>query len=341
MAVTLTCDCGQKLNAPGAIPGRVGKCPRCGSLLKMDEVPGPSIGGPGMDPEFRPPPDVGTYQTPRIKRQTRRRPAGWSDGLVPLPPAVERSLVGSWDYPLRASSGLGLLLMIPPLLWFGTVPLFILIPMAASGSAVTLLGLILLLPELLILALVLGHTLLFLGDVVVTSSLGEVNLPRPATWNPTEIARGWARWSWAGFLGLVVGGTPALLYWVDTGDVDWFDQVVLIDLILPGLAYAQMVLVMTLIGESVWAAANPVRVFRAIRSGGWKYIGPCLVTGVCLATLAGTLQGCLTIRQPFIQVVAFWLWLVAALYLSMVSLRVLGLFCYREGVLIVGLTRRR
>src|SRR5271166_4504202 len=34
----LTCECGMRLKAPGAKPGRVGRCPRCGSRL---QVPGP------------------------------------------------------------------------------------------------------------------------------------------------------------------------------------------------------------------------------------------------------------------------------------------------------------
>jgi len=240
----LICRCGQKLNTPGAIPGRVGKCPRCGSLLKIAEAP------PASPPKPEPPSKVeaaapgGTFRRSRAKTHSPPSKTVWADGLVKLPTSAERSLAGSFQYPFRNASGLGLLAMTPPLLWFGTVPLFILLPMALSGSAVTLLGLILLLPQLLILFFTLGHVLLFLGDVVVTSCLGEIALPRQASWSPSDIFRGWLRWAWALAVGGAMGGMPAILYWVECGDVDWFDRVVLIDMILPGLAYAQMALVL-------------------------------------------------------------------------------------------------
>ena len=35
---TLVCNCGMRLKAPGAVPGRVGKCPRCGSFLKVPDA---------------------------------------------------------------------------------------------------------------------------------------------------------------------------------------------------------------------------------------------------------------------------------------------------------------
>ena len=60
------------------------------------------------------------------------------------------------------------------------------------------------------------------------------------------------------------GGLPALVYWITCGEVDLFDRIVLVDLIVPGLAYAQMALLATLIHESP-LAANPVTVTRAIR----------------------------------------------------------------------------
>ena len=41
MGVTfLTCRCGQRVKAPGARPGRTGRCPTCGSLLEVPGEPG-------------------------------------------------------------------------------------------------------------------------------------------------------------------------------------------------------------------------------------------------------------------------------------------------------------
>ncbi len=335
----LICRCGQKLNTPGAIPGRVGKCPRCGSLLKIAEEPGPA---PAPAPE--PPPKVdaagGTFRRSKAKGHSLTSKTVWADGLVKVPSSPERSVVGSFDYPFRNASGLGLLAMTPPLLWFGTVPLFILLPMALSGSAVTLLAMILLLPQLVILFFALGHVLLFLGDVVVTSCLGEVTLPRQASWSPSDILRGWLRWAWALVVGGAMGGMPAILYWVECGDVDWFDRIVLIDLILPGLAYAQTALVLTLIQDSPWSAANPIVVLRAIWSAGWGYCWPSVVSGVALLVVTALWKGCLDLANPVIQAVVFWAWWVITLYLAMVALRSLGLFCFRTRVVSVGRKRR-
>ena len=336
--MVLICRCGQKLNTPGAVPGRVGKCPRCGSLLKIAEESPQAPEPPSKVEAARP---GGTYRRSRAKGRSPGSKAVWADGLATVPTSSERSISGSFNYPFRNASGLGLLAMIPPLLWFGSVPLFALGPMIASGSAVSLLGMILLLPQLVILFFALGHVLLFLGDVILTSCLGAVNLPRQATWSPSEIAGGWGRWVWALVAGGALGGTPALIYWVQCGDVDWFDQVVLIDLILPGLAYAQMALVVALIHDSPWSAANPILMVRAIRNAGWAYFWPCLVSGLCLVVVVGLLKGCLEIGNPFGQALAFWAWWVVALYLAMVALRWLGLFCFRTKVVDVERKQRR
>ena len=42
----LLCSCGRRIKAPGATPGRVGRCPSCGALLR---VPEPEADGPGPD----------------------------------------------------------------------------------------------------------------------------------------------------------------------------------------------------------------------------------------------------------------------------------------------------
>ena len=69
-------------------------------------------------------------------------------------------------------------------LWIASVPLFALIPALAGGSAFSVLGLILLIPQLLLAFFVGGNTLRFLGQVLVTSSLGEVAQPRSPELEP-------------------------------------------------------------------------------------------------------------------------------------------------------------
>ena len=340
----LICSCGQKLNTPGATPGRVGKCPRCGSLLKMAGPPSPpseptAESGPSQGPSRA----VGsTYRqsSPEPRRPSSKKSL-FADGLVEIPTRPETSFGVCLTYPLRNASGLGLLAFMPPLLWFGAVPLFAVIPLLATGSALTVIGVVLLGPQWVILFFTLGHVLLFLGEVVVTSCLGSVQVPRQVSWNPGEIARAWALWSWALLVGVVAGGWPALIYWLQCGDVDWFDQVVLIDLIVPGLAYAQMALVLALTDDSPWSAANPIRVTAALGRSGWSFFWPCLVTGGFLALMITLFKACLELGGEFSQSVAFWAWWVVGLYLAMVALRWLGLFCYRSRVVAVGPRRRR
>ena len=335
--MVLICSCGQKLNTPGATPGRVGKCPRCGSLLKMA---GPPVESPVEVPST---PAVGSSyrQSSRTGRRSTTKKSISTDGLVAIPVKAETSFGVSLTYPLRNASGLALLVFLPPLLWFGAVPLFAVVPLLVGGSALSLIGLVLVGPQGVILFFAVGHVLLFLGEVVVTSCLGSVQLPRQVSWNPGEIARAWALWSWALLAGVVAGGWPALIYWLRCGDVDWFDQVVLIDLIVPGLAYAQMALVLALTDDSPWSAANPIRVFAAIVRAGWSFFRPCLVTGGFLALMITLFKACLEVGSELGQAVAFWAWWVVGLYLSLVALRWLGLFCYRSRVVAIGPSRLR
>ncbi len=324
--LTLICECGMRLKAPGAVPGRVGKCPRCGSLLKVPDAPPaakPVAVAPGVD----------TFVDSRPRKRPGRAPAARpsSDGLLAGPKRPETRLVVSLGYPLWNATGLGILAFFPPMLWFLTLPLFTIVPTMASGSAYSVLGFVLIVPLGLILGVVGGHVLLFFGQVLTTSAAGEVAQPRPPGWGLSEIARGLRLWACALAIGGVVGGLPPLLYWMNCGDVDWLDRIVLVDLIVPGMAYAQMALLAALLRESA-LAANPVTVCRAIVRAGWAYIGPCATAGSCLLAVGALFLGVLKIENPPGQAVAFWASWVVALYAAMVVLRRLGLFCFRRAI---------
>src|SRR5208283_1446881 len=43
--IILICTCGKRVKAPDARPGRVGRCPACGSLLEV--LPEPAVRGTG------------------------------------------------------------------------------------------------------------------------------------------------------------------------------------------------------------------------------------------------------------------------------------------------------
>ena len=137
------------------------------------------------------------------------------------------------------------------------------------------------LPMLFSFAMTFGYALLFLGHVLVASSLGENDHPRWPEWHPSDIAEGVGRWFWAGLFGIALGGGPLVLYWMYRGDMGLLDWVVLIGLIMLGVGYAQMALAASLLHDNL-IAANPVTVMLAIGRIGWDYLQPCLVAALAL-----------------------------------------------------------
>ena len=328
-AGVLTCSCGLKLKTPGAVPGRVGKCPRCGSMLKVPDAPTVVIDDP---------PPITTRKTfagNPVPRQKRRRPepGGQRLGIFSPPVTLETRFVDSLGYPFWNSTGISILIFMPPALWITTAMVLAVMPMLRSNLGFSLIGVVLLTPVLLLSLAVIGYILLFLGQVFVTSALGELNQPRPPGWELGEIARGLSRWFWALLIGGVIGFMPPLIYWIYCGEVDLLDRIVLFDLIAPGMAYAQMALLACLMYDSP-LAANPVTVIRAILRVGWPYFMPCLLTGVTMLVLGMLFSTMLSITEPFAQTFACWAFWVVALYAVMVLLRRIGLFCYKHAVIL-------
>jgi hypothetical protein len=210
---------------------------------------------------------------------------------------------------------------------------------SGRGNAASLIGLLMLLPTSLGLFAVGGYTLLFLARVLASSALGEVHHPRWPDWEPFAIAAGLGRWLWAGFVGGVVGGVPAVAYWVYCGDIDLFDTIILTELIALGAVYALMALMASILHEDLWAA-NPLTVFVAIYRVGWGYARPCLVCGAAVTVagtlLAGAFETGDAAASAFL-LLAFW---VVGLYLAMVVFRVLGLY-YHKNARVLGWFRGR
>ncbi len=156
--IVLVCECGKRIRAPGATPGRVGRCPDCGRKLVVPEP----------DPRPAPPPVVGSLpkqagrDRPRIGRDPTDPSAAGAGGYGlepanvhvahdlaeregrsanprppktfeakpltpmadgPLPPlrAPEKSLVVSFLHPLRGAECLGVMAGISAVLWIFTV----------------------------------------------------------------------------------------------------------------------------------------------------------------------------------------------------------------------------
>jgi hypothetical protein len=340
LVTILVCACGKRLKADGAVPGRVGRCPSCGARFRVPgATPRPAAPAPATDevlPERAP---VGPSAF--VSSSGRAASAPQRDGLILPPERPETRLRDTLLYPLWGSTGLGLLAFFPPALWLTSLP------MVGAGSVLlsdnladtTRFGVMFLLPVVPCFALVLGYALLFLGRVLVSSALGEVQHPRWPGWDLDEMTRGVGRWFWAVVIGVVVGGFPALVYWLYCGDIDPLDVIVFAELLAVGAVYAQMALLASILHDDP-LAANPITVVRAILRIGWGYARPCLVSGFAVAPCVLAFVGLFKISQPQLAGLAFWAFWVMTLYLAMVALRVLGL-CYHRHARALGWFRDR
>ncbi|MCA1684646.1 MAG: hypothetical protein LC745_01420 [Planctomycetia bacterium] len=306
----LVCDCGKKLRAPGAVPGRLGRCPACGGAMRVPAPatapppapPGERTGGPNTEAAPRP-----TTRVPGRDRNGptgRREPEGlkttiWN-GVVKAPGRVETGLRDSLLYPLWGANGIALLVFLPPLLWFASVPTITMVTaLSGSESAFGVGAMLILIPSGLGLLAVLGYSLLFLGRVLATSAIGEVHHPHMPDWDLSNIYFGLGRWLWAGFTGGLIGGIPGVAYWIYCGTIDPFDVVILTELTALGAVYALMALLASILHEDVLAAGAL-----------WGVLSQVPSLKLAVAALGG-----------------FW---VFALYEAMVVFRVLGLFYHRH-----------
>jgi hypothetical protein len=326
----LVCPCGARLNAPGAVPGRAGKCPVCGAALKVTEAP-PAAGPELPQPRSEDTPDEssvvpGVFQAPPA-RKPRRRKRSLADridtwhGFVSRPDRAEQTILASLAYPFWDVTGLVFIVGFSVLWWA-----FLLVPFSlfVDGLAPTGITMMFVTPLLFAPLLVLGFNLLYLRDVLVTSAAGELRHPRWPSGDPGEVIRGILRWFWALLIGGIIGLFPAVWYWIRCGSLDLLDYFVLIDLILPGVAYGQMALVGTMLFDDP-LAANPITVGLALWRVGLGSLRSALVVSVAIG-LAGVLAAAIMkIPIPALALFGLWLLLAFVLYEALVVIRVLGL----------------
>jgi hypothetical protein len=323
-APILVCACGKRLRAPGARPGRVGRCPACGDVLRVEDsstVAAPA--NPTLDNE----PRAALNGQPKKRRKKRSEAQGenWN-GFVSAPARRESRIRESFLYPLWGAPGISILVFLPPLLWITSIP-FSTVVIAFSGRDTFLRigALFILIAFTVFLGLPLGYVMLFLGKVTASSAMGEIHHPHLPDWELSDILFGLGRWIWAVLVGAVVGGLPAMAYWVYCGDIDVFDAMILAELLAVGAVYALMGLLASILYEDI-LAANPFTVIRAIVRVGWAYAWPCLLAGFAAMTTVTLAVASFKVETPTLAAFLFWFFWVLALYLSMVVLRVLGLF---------------
>ena len=358
---TLVCPCGMTLKAPGAKPGRVGKCPRCGGLLRVpddgpptrkaarrpapDGRPAPPPADPIAEPDADMPAGYGVaprpafYDNPTFApppARPREKPKAKvvaGEGPVVPPKAGDRTLGQSIAYPLWSWSSVAMLVFLPPALTLTSAPLPFLVGVLFGGSSFTVGGLVLLAPGFLMGICVWGYTLVYLGNVLISSALGETLPPRTPHFGEEDVLRVLGRWFWGCIIGVGVGAVPALAYWIYCGEIDWADRLMFINLTALGAAYAQMALLAVLLHDDP-IAANPVTVLRTIYKVGWNYAGVCFLSGAFLVSIVFQLGMIGKIEDVPTRAVVSWLFWVNFLYGAMVVLRRLGLFGHRHKVVL-------
>jgi hypothetical protein len=251
-------------------------------------------------------------------------------GILTRPKRPESNVRGSLLYPLWDLSGISVLIVLPPVLLLASMMSIGLIPSYVIDQAeVTKMGAFTMIaPMLCLLALALGFSSLYLGDVVVTSARGEVHHPRIPPWKPSQALLSFARWTWAFGCGVALSAPLILLRGVPTRQsslTDWLVTGLIAGL---GVAYGQMALVAVLLFEDM-RAVNPLTVFGALIRAGLSCIPVCTLTG--LSAMLVCLAIPVLFRLPGLAAVfGLWLFWVVVLYLGMVVARALGLFYYRN-----------
>ena len=236
-------------------------------------------------------------------------------------------------YPLIDGPGVALLFFLPPFLTIMAMPALDLMVHFKPGNALNPVYLLIIpfsLPLAASFTMTVGYILLFLGRVLSYSALGDEDHPRWPKWDRMEILEELARWTWAGLMGISIGGFPAVAYWISCGKVDTLDLFLFFDLAAVGVAYAQLALVAALLHESM-LAANPATVLRSVGRIGWDYLRPCLLTTLAMMLDLAAWAVVLT-RSPSVGmgVLGLWACWVLTLYLGMVIFRVLGVVYNRH-----------
>ena len=239
----LVCGCGMRIKAPGAKPGRVGRCPACGGRLEIPETPvipdepAPAIDFADAEDGFGLPREiVADASAPSAVDDAEaeaiapeRGPSGkpHADGrrLLPVQSKPESGWLVSFVYPLRGAESLAMVAAVGFIAWiFGVlVPEYCIQAMAdaAIDGRLACMGmlfvLIAVLPVVFLGPIVLSYWLQYLGRVLVSSAMGECAPPRTPDRNFDGFLNGLSPW----FIWLVLGLGLGLLPGDGDGRYGW------------------------------------------------------------------------------------------------------------------------
>ena len=357
---TLVCpDCGRRLLARGARPGRVGRCPSCDARLTFPETASTSVTQPAplqASAERRPRSQPNPPPLRPDQETAHRADKSPSRGFVDNP---ERSSphrrqrddldAPSWflKAPTRTRTGLGDALAYPfwdaqaPALIGMTTPLLTIFSILSiglmkgygfEGNFVERVAFwILFFPPMFALFLnVLGIVLSFLADVLAESAQGQVEHPRWPEWSFAIGLGPPLVWSLAGGLGAVLGVIPAL---TAVNALGWTESRLGSALMVVGwiltAAYALASILSWRVAES-WAALTPWVAIRTLGALGFDAVRAAVPAGVCGFLLTRITPRLYEVKGPnWVIAQVFLVWL-AGLIAAVVAARHFGAICHRH-----------
>lgn len=303
MAVPIVvCACGMRLKAPGAHPGRVGRCPGCGSALRMPDAP-PVEGAPAAKG--------------RSKSGGKRRPSRGE------------SLLASHGYPFRDANGVAYSTILPVAWFLVALGPFLLAASILADDQLSGLSRVAFIPSLLGIPPALAYTLTYLNRAFATTFQGEDAPPKWPELDVGEMIRAGIVWLAAIASGAAVGGLPAWLFWSHTADPGNLDRAAVGLLVVLGAVYAQGALAAGLLFDDV-LAMNPVTVLKAMWAMGLGSLRTLAYASFALAAVAGLLALVLRPMPPLASLAAWLAFWAFAVHEALVATRIWGVECRRR-----------
>lgn len=349
----LVCECGMRLKAPGAVPGRVGRCPKCKGMLKFPEVTVPAASivedepssvGYFLEPGSAAPSSSSTPRGEPRARKRRLKPTSdaqparttTADGLLPSLASPETGSLASFLYPLRGPETMGFMAILGTAFWALTIllPEYCLTLMAdAESLGATAMGhlvsLITSLPAVILIPPTMFYFLQYLGRVLVSSAMGETAPPRLPDRNFDGFLSGLSPWFIWLLLGVPVGALPFVIFVLSQGSELSTNRIMAFGLILVGFPYALMALMLSFLHDDAMAA-KPSRVLGTLSRFFPSFLGTSAVILAALATGAGIFALAFLLRANH-----FWLYVLASLaswvcliWILITAMRIAGLFYY-------------
>jgi hypothetical protein len=356
----LVCECGKRLKAPGARPGRVGRCPACGSMLRYPGDTQPVVEAPQAKrpnrAEERPreakpgkpsnapipvgsvPRDVPTandkVHPERAKPIDTDRRAELLDaarqvgrgGFLKVPRSARFGLRDALVYPFWDIAGLSWIMFMPIGLGLPFLAVFFLIPIVLRGGDMAILGPFAF-PMVIAFAFGLGYLGLIFSEVLIASTAGEVHHPK---WPEIEFGAlmgSLFRWSCGLVLGLSLGAIPAIQFWQSIEVHDLSDRVIAAGLVASGLLYGLMSLASIILHNEL-LALNPLIVIKAIFRAGFPYCQTVVLAIVVVMVAVVGIEMVDRASGSFLILPATWLAWAWIVYGGMVVCRSLGMTCH-------------